>query len=1502
MRNKSKSEKIATPDKVLDFNEYMLYEAQETKREFGQNDELEIKSIIKRLVYGDPVGIFSTGKYGRIGGSEDEEVQDVSQPTAQEGQPQEETRPQPAPAQDEQSGSMQFSDSEQYYSSLDGTVRAKDLRALNNIPEGESLAGKSISKINLRHIMEPYDPREKEAQEKGAAAQKEVASGMDWARENMPELADKISRIRADYDKKRGYLDSEPDNVKLKDKVDQAALDYRASVELANFLAIGGGQYISDADKKTMITNANGTAIKALINRARINVLAETDKDAAAEYEELERMIMSINNMDPYSDEFADAYATAYEVPIDRAKAAIEKWMAGATKGTKEWDKAATEIRRRPKARLNDRKEGLLYIADMMLETGGEMSQAEVEHTLKLAVDARKEEARMHTDEERRIGERVMAMSDAERIRELSDATGKSLEDARDAYFDNKDSAISELISIRIAQLRFKPKKIGNILFRAKNADAYDSSDLIINVPLAKANRTDPGSKKEKYGGRSKKSFTYDPQTGVITLEKPFVIPANSTAGMSVGGGEIPISFSIIKYDKSTPERKQFMKSRVMDYSKIDDLLVYTPERGLPKYVVAYCSMNDWRMTEIGDVVSNAPIHKSQWYSADEVEGANITTKKDAKDKLDPLSNEEFAAAYADFYKQDRDKTLALLTPEEGNADLTPEAVAKSRKSMTEEMAEDMSGHSDKIHVGLKAVDKQGSEKSDLPKVSSTMNYWVRFEVIIEDMKEYVEEEKNIASEKSFEDSKKYEIHSGAYKLTIEEVRKMSYEDKLAKYAEVTGDSEEDARDLASSMPAEEFDDMLAWEIYDADVVKDYAEAFSTPTRPVSEDDARRALAQDRTRAIAELNKKIKGEKTERVAPSGKVTGVDPRFRYEFEIPAGMSKKDFESFRERWKGSGRGSFMTAKDVEEDYLNKDNEGNYVKTDAELAWMYTMVFNTEHDREWSDEFQNLYRDTLDELQKYKKNPPESDEAIVKLLDAVLEKMSLSKYPLQNKKFEQLVEKYFPGMSEDDLEDTTQIAADLLEKDRDAALATIADYPRLNIASQIAARASKYEEHRATVKIEDSSRTFGKKTGDLQKVRETYMKFKRSIISELDDEDFVSEYASVTGESEDDVEMKLGMLPEFEHSEGESLEDAKDRMKELVKHAISNAPANDRNFVNKIRQLGASANTAEDEDKLLEVESEIRQQLRTALEDELIADINKNLPSRADMVEELEANGIEVYSISNEDMARDTHKTLGMEYGDALDLIIRDRQAVIDRLEEITKERAKSSPYKEEREDTGKIKTSYAASISGRAAGEAHAGVEALKAKLEAMSDEDIASTYKYRYDDEMLKPENRQELIDQILADKKEELRLKFTRSTEAQEQLAARRKESALGVKVREYVDNAMKLPEAPEQEGGQSPRAEFVERELKQADFLKIELEGELEKLEPLNSTRLSAKKEGALKQEDYDRWYNKEYAPVKKKLDDVSKAIEEVNNAQDYAAKVQGLGKIYAVRKEKEV
>lgn len=1472
MHNKPKSERLTVPDKVLNFNEYMLYEAENASRQFGPEDEADVKLIIKRLIYGDPVGIFSTGKYGRVGGGQEEEAQETVQPEAQEGQADDELTVRSAAVQGAQAGSTETSEGEQYYSSLDGTVRAKDLRALNNIPEGESLAGKSISKINLRHIMEPYDPREKEAQEKRAAAQKEAVSGTEWAIENMPELAQKMEQFKAELEKRQRYMEEEPGNVKLKERVDQTQLDYRSRIELANFLAAGGGQYINEEDQKTIRSNANGTAIKAVLTRARIAILEQTDKESAEEYARLERMIMQINGMDPESDEFADAYATAYEIPIDRAKAAIDRWMSrasGATKGTKEWDKAVTEIKRGPKAKLNDMKEGLLYIADMMLRTGGEMSQAEVEHTLKLAVEARREEARRSADEEREIGERIMAMSDAERIREYSDATGKSLDDARDAYLENKDSVTSDLISTRIAQMKFKPKKIGNVLFRAKSADAYDSSDIIINIPLAKAERSDPGSARVRYGGKTKKSFEYDPQSGVITLDKPFVIPKNSTVGTTVGGGEIPISFSIIKYDRQTPEKKQFMKSRVVDYSKIDDLIDYQPDNGIPKYVVAYCSMNDWRMTEIGDVVSNAPIHKSQLYSAEEVEGADIITKKDARDKLDQLSVEEFAAAYSSFYRQDYEKTLSLLSPEESNPDLTPEAIAKARKSMTEEMSEDMSGHTDKIHVGLKVVDKQGREKQGMPKVKQTMNYWVRFEVILEDMKAYVEEEKDLLREKSFEDSKKDEVHSSEYKLAMENVKRMSDEQKLAEYIKVTGESEEDARDLMQSMPIDQFEETLAWEIYDLEVVKDYVSAFSTKTRQITEDDARRALAEDRTRAIADLNKKSKAEKTERPVKVGKVAGIDPTsMRYEFEIPAGMSKKEFEAFREMWKASGRSSFMTAADVKKDYLEKDQDGNYVKSDAELAWLYTITFNKEYDREWSPEFQELYQDTLSFLKEYRDNPP-SDEKIVAKLEDVLDRES-----------------------EGD-EDTTQMAADMLHNDREAALDKLSEYNRKNIINQIAREASKHEEHRETRRVENAGKLYGKKSNDMAKIREAYGKFKRSIISELDDEDFAEEYSNITGESIDDVEQMLGMLPEFESAGNESIEDAKTRISSLAKYAIENVVQDDRSSISAIKNIVSGANTADGVDEVIEAEANIRELLRKKLEDSLIEYLRTNVPGKADMLDELQANEIDVYEVSDEDMAKDVHKILDMDYEEALAAITSNRQAVIDRIEELTKEKSKSSPYKEEVEK-GATKPAYSAAISGRAAGETYSGIEAMKAKLEGMSDEELAAKYKYQYDDELLKPENRQALIDQVLADKKDELRLKFTKSSAAQEELMSKRKETTLKAKVREYVDSANKLPE--------DQRAQFVEDEIKKAEFLLAEIETDFENIERQNKTRLAAKDGGKLKQEDYDRWYNTEYAPVKKKMEDVGAAISEVQNAEDYAAEIEGLGRIYAIRKEKEV
>jgi hypothetical protein len=759
-----------------------------------------------------------------------------------------------------------------------------------------------------------------------------------------------------------------------------------------------------------------------------------------------------------------------------------------------------------------------------------------------------------------------------------------------------------------------------------------------------------------------------------------------------------------------------------------------------------------------------------------------------------------------------------------------------------------------------------------MPDVKNTMNYWVRFEVILEDMKAYAEEEKDMLREKSFEDSKNEEVHSSTYKLAAESIKRMSDEQKLAKYMQVTGESEEDAREFMQSMPADQFDEALAWEMYDLEIVKDYVSTFTSPSRPITNEDARRILAEDRTRAIADLNKKSKVEKTERVAPVGKVTGVDPTsMRYEFEVPAGMSKKDFDNFREMWKASGRSSFMTAADVKKDYLEKDGEGGYAKSDAELAWLYTITFNKEYDREWSPEFQKLYRDTIDYLAEYKENPP-SDEKIVSKLEDVLDREV-----------------------EGD-EDTTQMAADMLHDDREAALAKLTEYNRMVIVRQIANEAGKHEEYRTSRKMENSSKTYGKKSNDMSKIREAYGKFKRSIISELDDEELVEEYSSITGESADETEQRMGMLPEFDTSEDESASEAKARISSLVKYAIESILPDDKSAVSAIKNLGAAANTADDEDGVIEAEASIRELLRKKIEDDLVEYIRTHTPGKSDMLEELGANEITVYEVSDEDMARDAHKTLGIEYDEALNAIVSDRQSVIDRLEEISGEKkSKSTPYEDE--EGGKVKASYAAATSGRAAGDTHAGVEATRVKLESMSDEELATAYKYKYDDEMLKPENRQALIDQILADKKEELRLKFTRTNTAQEELAAKRKGTALMVKVREYVDGAKKLPE--------EQRAQFVEDELKKADFLLSEIETEIEAIEPQNKTRLAAKEGGKLKQEDYDRWYQKSYAPVKKKLDDVTTAINDVQNAKkakNYDAEVEGLGRIYAVRKEKEV
>ncbi len=1319
-----------TTDKnVMDFNQFLLYEAEEAKANaVPQDEELTVKAVIERLLYDDMIGIFLTGKRKAKG------------MTGQAS----------APAQDEEEGEdggEGEGGGEDYFTSMEGTTDVADLRKINDMLPHEEFSGAVIKKIRLSNIPEPYDTSseataEREAKKKAGTVQQ---VGMQWAEQNMPELVADINRLRDKANQLESASAGATDEKTVK-AVKTALTNVRAKIELAYFLSYGF-EYVSQQDRARMTRESSSPEMNKIIFAAKVEYMKRNHPELYKEYEQLVALKNEIKTAKP--DRLAELYSEAFEIPYDRAERMV-------TTGTGKAKDPVGTARNRLSAKYTDQIDGKMMLVDMMMQTGEGLSPEDQAKVEKQASDIKREKDRIKQSGAEDVRKKIMALSRDEIIDEIMDAKNVEEYDAKKEYLTDPEKAVEELIRIRTAQLGFEPKKIGAVHFRSRSDSGYNDAKIELLIPVAGKKPY----KKIATGSGTSRKFTYDAQTGIVTFLKPIVLPKDTTLGQNVEGRPRNLGYNVKKYLKAQPEDKPFLPGRVIDFEKISDLIVYEPDKGIPRYVTALVSKKDWEYSEEGDVVSNAPVGKREsYYTANaDVESASTVTKEEVKDMLAKLSDDEFAEKYAQVYRQDVDQIKMLLNPShEGDYEERLAALqakykgdeeglkkaqamlgrdsAQERKRMTEELMDDLSGEADKLHVGLVVYDKKGKEKTKA--ATSTPNYWVRFKVIVEEMQKYKEEEAQIISNKAYEESKRDEKLSGDYrfihnslsdlakgkneKATIQEYMNLTGADEetaknefsskrvgvintvLAKiYAEQFGVSEEEAEN-ALRAGEEKFLEDLAWKIYDDGIVSLYVQTFSTPSKPITAEQARAELQRNRFEALRRLNKKVKTEKYEAPEPTPVETGFDPiTKRRNISVPAGVSNKRLASWIDAMKQEGKGVFVTGKEIRKTYSEKHDVGGYTKTANELAQLYADTLGVSVNKAKARLWEGTFGDDEAIAKKYAKvQKIPFDQA----LEAVRANKTHVKNVIMGFNRQQMVEKIATIFDEEDMQRKQRI---------------------------------------------DYRKKYGKTSTDKKKIRSTYLAYKEAEVAKMSDDEAVDAFIDLTGEEIYDVEAKLEAgREEFN--------------KQLVDAYMEN----------------------------VDVES---------------------------MAEELSKDGIEVYEIPAENMARETAELLGMEYEAALASIRKNRQAIINKLE---RRREETADVAEEREASGKRSEIWAEQMKKRGEAEAKRStvLTKLEDELQAMPRSELWKNYAYKFVfDEGGVPKDREAIVKRVLDERTKMLQLQFTRTDASERELVKMQREDRVRQMVYKYMKSA----------AGMSDEAlkKFALQELKMDDDAVQEIEG----------------------------------------------------------------------------
>lgn len=373
-----------------------------------------------------------------------------------------------------------------------------------------------------------------------------------------------------------------------------------------------------------------------------------------------------------------------------------------------------------------------------------------------------------------------------------------------------------------------------------------------------------------------------------------------------------PIRYKIQKFMTYAPEDKPFLPTRIMGVSDAEDMVQYQYDGDEVKYVVAMTSKKDWEHIEKGDVISNTPGASDIGVRAG-ITSASAVTKKELVDKFNKMSDDEFAEEFAVAYgmKENEVRGMMSKTKSEEDDEFGGPKKIVGRKEMTEQMAADLTGTMDKFFVKLTVVDKKGQEDESLPEPTSTINYWVRFEVDAEEMKKHGEERLGVTRSEEYRGMMAKEKLTAPYKYAMEEVRGMSDEQLVNAYSEHTGETQEAAKEKLSSNRNGFMDD-IAWAMYNSNLVDLYVKEVPNADRQKMLS----YLETNREAAITEINKKLKPPKAEpKAMKEPKVVGMEPSGKWVYDW-TGLNSKDAERFKQYRKGEGYDDYVNKKELDE----------------------------------------------------------------------------------------------------------------------------------------------------------------------------------------------------------------------------------------------------------------------------------------------------------------------------------------------------------------------------------------------------------------------------------------------------------------------------------------------------------------------------------------------------------------------------------------------------------
>ena len=523
----------------------------------------------------------------------------------------------------------------------------------------------------------------------------------------------------------------------------------------------------------------------------------------------------------------------------------------------------------------------------------------------------------------------------------------------------DKGEAVQHIISYILNEIKMEhdPSKIGAVKYRSSVPNKYVANHIVtLNIPQAVFNKSigkyviDSKASVSLSGDKDIKS--YDPETGIIELTRPITIPENNVIGQNRAEAlhltnqnsdeykrslkqVYEPSYVIKKQIKKEPIDKPFLKEKTVGE---EEKLQYEPAVGMPKSVKVMISQNDWEHApEIGDEISNTS-------------KSGTIAEEQAADLVGDMSDDEFAKAYANAFRGPKSKPADIAKKESDaleaiSPDKTPDAL-ENRKKLAGELVKSMIGNPDAYRVILKSADKSKTGED----YKGTFNYWIKFDISVEDMSEF---DKSIEVEKAKTDyaaSKKEEINSPSYKLMYKDTSEMNIDQLKDLYSKITGKSADEAAAYVAQNGMDRFRSEVTWLAYNDDVAEQYAKSFN-----VTKEDALNDLKTNRSKAIRRFAT-IKTEKEEKeTVPPPQEIGIDPLSgKKVYKLHPGMKGEKMSA----WSKMNADNFISGDDVRSKYMEKGENGEYVKSDEAVEEMYNGMFdNKGEDAKRLSEFDNM-----------------------------------------------------------------------------------------------------------------------------------------------------------------------------------------------------------------------------------------------------------------------------------------------------------------------------------------------------------------------------------------------------------------------------------------------------------------------------------------------------------------------------------------------------------------